>query len=205
MKTELSKVGYRGVDSYPYSICGTKAQAVKLFASGIDFFVGYLGTMNAERLGDLLDAGLAFMPVTLADRYDGVQTVAQCKALGLTPGVTVWLDLEGKRAYDTPASELIAKVNTWATHVRAAGYEAGIYVGSPQPLTSEELWGLKVTKYWNALSREADRFGRLAEPKCGWCMWQMNPSIHWRDTGVYVDVNMIGKDFLGRLPSWVVR
>jgi hypothetical protein len=32
----------------------------------------------------------------------------------------------------------------------------------------------------------------------------MYPSRVWRDTGVLVDVNMIGEDFLKRLPTWVV-
>lgn len=204
MKAQRAAVGARGVDSYPYSHSGSAAQATALKGSGIDFFVGYLGTISKERVGYLLSAGLAFMPVTVADAYDGTKSVAQCKALGLPAGVTVWLDLEGKKAFETPPGELVAKINAWADAVKAAGYEPGIYVGSPQPLTSAELWSLRVVRYWNALSREQDRNGALAEPKCGWCMWQMHPSLVWRDTGVYVDVNMIGQDFLNRLPTWAV-
>lgn len=204
MKAQKATVGARGVDSYPYSVGGTASQACALKASGVDFFVGYLGVISKERVENLLSAGLAFMPVTVADQYDGAKSVAQCKALGLPAGVTVWLDLEGNIAFRTPPQELIAKINAWADAVKAAGYEPGIYVGSPQPLTSAELWSLRVVRYWNALSREQDRTGALAEPKCGWCMWQMHPSLMWRDSGVYVDVNMIGQDFLNRLPTWVV-
>lgn len=203
MKTERAFVGARGVDSLPFSQGGTTAQAEALAASGIEFFVGYLGVINGARLKRLLDAGVAFMPVTLASAYNGATSVAQCKALGLPSGTTVWLDLEGKAAYDTPAPALIAKINAWADAVKAAGYEPGLYVGSPQPLTSEELYALRVVRYWNALSRESDRNGKLAEPRCGWCMWQMNDSVIWKGTGVFVDVNMIGKDFQGRLPTWV--
>jgi hypothetical protein len=183
---------------------GTAAQAKALKASGIDFFVGYLGTLNTARLQCILDAGLAFMPVTLAgEHFDGAgDEVKQIESLGIPMGVTVWLDLEGHKAFHTPPAELILGVNQWAETIAGAGYQPGLYVGSPQPLTSEELWRLKVTRYWNALSREADRFGQLAEPKCGWCMWQMHPQKVWRDSGVFVDVNIIGADFMNRVPTW---
>src|SRR5262249_38947658 len=169
MKVESAAVGARGVDSYPFSAGGSAQQAVALKQSGIDYFVGYLGVINNARLKNILDAGLAFMPVTLAAKYDGPAAVAHCKGLGLPSGCTVWLDFEGKPAFNTLATELIAKIDAWADAVTAAGYQPGIYVGSPQPLTSDELWGLRVVRYWNALSRESDRRGALAEPKCGWC------------------------------------
>lgn len=204
MNAEKADVGARGVDSLPLSQSVTLEQAVALKASGIDFFVGYLGVLNRSRLGNILAAGIAFMPVTLAgSSFDGPLAVAQCSALGLPPGCTVWVDLEGKAVFDMNPLELIGRVNAWADTIRAAGFMPGLYVGSPQPLTSEELWALRVVRYWNALSRESDRRGALAEPKGGWCMWQMNPSIEWRDTEAFVDVNMIGQDFLGRVPSWV--
>lgn len=204
MKTETAYVGARGVDSYPFSAGGTATQAQALKASGIDFVVGYLGVMSASRVRAITDAGMAFMPVTVANTYDGGHSVAHCKSLSLPLGCTVWLDLEGQTAFDTPPEMLWKKINSWASSVKSAGYMPGLYVGSPQPLTSEQLYSLGVVRYWNALSREVDRNRNLAEPKCGWCMWQMYPSVKWRDTGVLVDVNMIGQDFQGRLPSWVV-
>jgi len=205
MKTEKAFVGSRGIDSLPFSQNGTNAQASALKESGIDFFIGYLGVINTGRLQILLDNDIAFMPVTLAAKYDGTVTVAQCKVLGLPLGTTVWLDLEGQAAFNTPVTELISKINVWANAVKFGGYEPGIYVGSPQPLTSEELYALHVVRYWNALSRESDRNNKLAEPSCGWCMWQMNPSVVWKDTGVFVDVNMIGQDFKDRVPTWVIN
>jgi hypothetical protein len=203
VRQEPSEVGARGIDSLAFSEGGTAQQANDLARDGIDFFVGYLGAINQERLAYLLAAGIAFMPCTFANKFDGDKAVAQCRALGLPLGVTVWLDLEGKSIFDTASATLIAAINAWATAILAAGFQPGLYVGSPQPLTSEELYALKVTRYWNALSRESDRRGALAEPKCGWCMWQMNPSRVWRSTGVFVDVNMIGADFQGRVPNWV--
>jgi hypothetical protein len=204
MIVEKAFVGARGIDSLPFSQAGTAAEAKRLATAGTDFVVGYLGAMTPKRLQDILSAGLAFMPVTYAGAYANGATdeIAQLKALGIPQGCTVWLDLEGPKAFKCPPGELIATINMWADAISSAGYIPGLYVGSPQPLTSGELYGLRVVRYWNALSREADRNGALAEPSCGWCMWQMHPSVTWG--GVWSDVNMIGQDFKGRLPSWVV-
>ncbi len=101
MRSERAFVGARGVDSYPFSAGGSAQQALALKKSGIDFFVGYPGVMTKPRLNAVLDAGLAFMPVTLAAKYDGAAAVAQCKVLGLPSGVTGWLDLEGKALFET--------------------------------------------------------------------------------------------------------
>ncbi len=199
MKTQLARVGARGIDCVQ-TVRVQDARALK--AEGIDFCVRYLGGVSRTELDAILAAGLAFMCVTYANRFDGAQAVAQLASLGLPKGTTVWLDVEGESVYKTPPLELIAKINAWAAAVKAAGFEPGIYVGSPQPLTSEELFKLGVVRYWNALSREQDRNGKLAEPSCGWCMWQMHPSVMW--AGVWVDVNIIGQDFHSRLPTWVV-
>lgn len=198
-------VGARGVDSLPFSQGGTPEQACALRSSGIDFFVGYLGVVTKERLASILSAGLAFMAVTLAGRFDGTAAAQQCRALGLPPGTTVWLDLEGDNAYRTPPQELIAKINAWADAVSLAGYQPGLYVGSPQPLTADELYRLRVVRYWKAPSRVLDRNGQAWDgPACGFCCWQLWPQGYWRDTGVFVDVDFIGQDFRGRVPTWAI-
>jgi len=211
MQTQQAFVGARGVDSLPFSQGGTAAQARALKASGIDFFVGYLGAMNATRLGSILAAGLAFMPVTFAGEYfDGpADELAQLKALGIPQGCTVWLDLEGIKSFNWPAQDLIAKIDAWATAMTTAGYVPGLYVGSPQPLTADELYRLKVVRYWKAPSRVGDRNGKTWDgPACGFCCWQMWPQKNWpNDTDpnrVFVDVNMIGQDFRERVPTWAV-
>lgn len=204
MKIETAKVGSVVVDSLPFSQSGTDVQAKALRASGADAVVGYLGVINAARVGYVLAAGMAFIPVTLAGEYnDGPNDeIAQLAALGLPKGTTVFLDLEGMAAYKTNPAELIAKVNAWADAVTSAGYVAGLYVGVPQPLTSEELYALRVQRYWRGQGSVRDRNNALAEPSgCGWCMTQMYPS-HFRG-GVWVDVNMVGQDYKGRVPSWV--
>lgn len=204
MITEPASVGARGVDSYPFSLGGTSDQALALARCGIDFFVGYLGVISKTRLQYILDAGLAFMPVTIAAQYDGKVSAKACQELGLSPGCTVWLDLEGTPSYNTPPDVLIARINAWADAVAAAGYQPGLYVGSPQPLTGEELYKLRVVRYWKAPSRVFDRNGKAWDgPACGWCMYQCWPQLHWRDTGVFVDVDFVQEDFRGRVPSWV--
>ena len=207
MRVENAFVGARGVDSLPFSQGGTAAQAKALAARGVDFFVGYLGCMNAARLGYVLDAGLAFMPVTLAGEvFDGADDeIAQLKALGIPAGVTVWLDVEGKKTLDVPLAELTDKINAWASKVAGAGYVAGLYIAPPQPFTGPELAKLAVTRYWNSAGRIQDRNGRIwDEPEgVGFCMRQGYPQGFFLDTGVFVDPNMVLADRRGRVPTWV--
>lgn len=205
MKIEKATVGARGFDSVEYSMGAIPSLAARMAASGLEFFVGYLGTVNPARLQATLNAGMPFMPVGYAGAFDGRVALAQMKALAIPVGCTVWCDLEGKKWFDTPAEEVMRRIDgEWAAPLVEAGYNCGIYVGSPQPLSSAQLYALKnVTHYWNALSREVDHENRLAEPQCGWCLYQMNDSVRWRNTGVLIDVDVISKDYKGRLPDWV--
>lgn len=211
MNVEKVFVGARLVDSLPFSQGGSAAQAKRLRDTGIDGLVGYLGAMNRTRLQYVLDAGLGFMPVTFAGEYfDGpADELAHLKALGIPAGVTVMLDLEGEKSYNWPAHDLIAKINTWAKALQNAGFIAGLYIGSPQPLTGEELARLAVTRYWCAPSRVLDRNGKAWDepPGIGFCMRQFWPQRNWpNDTDparVWVDMNMVGEDRRGRLPTWV--
>jgi len=197
-------VGARGADSLPFSMGGTAEQARALKAAGYDFLVGYLGSMNPARLKYVLDAGLGFMPVTFAGEYeDGANDeIAQLRALGVPAGVSVWLDLEGMRAWKSDPKQLIAKIDAWADAVAAGGWMPCLYVGAPQPLTSAELHKLHVVRYWRGQGRCVDRTGALAEPTNGWCMTQMFPSV--TRGGVLIDANIVGQDYRGRVPSMLV-
>lgn len=213
MKTIATTPGQRFVDSYPLSAGGTRAQLDAVRASGIDGVILYLGVATAARVADAVAAGLAVMCVTTANHYDGATAAAECKALGLPAGCTVWLDVEGQEAWQTPAADLAAKIDAWARAVEAAGYVPGLYAGAPQPLTSGELWALSVKRYWKGLGRCVDRSGALAEPHgSGWCLIQLqhdNGSGQWWPAPdapgrVLVDVDAVQADYLGRTPTAAV-
>ncbi len=210
MKIERAFVGARVIDSLPFSEGATGNSALALKASGVDGVVSYLSVINASRLAHILDAGLAWMPVTLAGEYeDGAEDeLAQLAQLGVPKGATVWLDLEGLKAYRSDPLALQGKLTHWARRILAGGWMPGLYVGAPQPLTSGELYSLPFVRYWWGLGRCVDRFGKLAEPTCGWTMVQQyhgqKLGMMWKDTGVFVDTNGVQCDYHGRLPVWVV-
>ena len=211
MRTEIAFVGARVVDSLPFSMGGTSRQAERLRETGVDALAGYLGAMNSTRLGYLFDAGLAFMPVAFAGEYfDGsADEVLQLKALGIPAGTTVWHDLEGMKSYKWPPADLIRLLSLSARTLTDTGYMAGLYIGSPQPLTGDELARLPHTRYWKAPSRILDRNGKAwDEPSgIGHCMFQAWPQRNWpSDTDpnrTFVDLNMIWEDRRGRLPTWI--
>jgi hypothetical protein len=197
--TASGAVGALGTDSL--ELVDTAEKAAGLRAAGIDFVLQYLGTATASSVNVVLSAGLAFMPVTRANHWDGPTSVTQLAALGLPQGCTVWLDVEGVQNPDVPT--LIANINAWAKAVSGAGYMAGVYVGAGALLTSQELYELTVTRYWKSQSRVQDRYGNLAEPQCGWCMLQTFPSTIVAT--INVDVDIVQQDYLGRVPVWVVQ
>lgn len=199
MRTENAFVGARGIDSI---ILLNDVQCKDLRASGVDFAMQYLGSVTADGVHRILDAGLAFMPVTYANKTNGASAVIHVKGLGLPAGCTVWLDIEG---VTDDAVTIKKKINDWCVEIIAAGYMPGMYVGAGCPLTSIELYSLKTVRYWHSVSRVTDRNGALAEPACGWAMHQLHPpNLKWADTGIIVDVDCIQQDYRGRVPAWVV-
>jgi len=193
MIAKLAYVGARGCDSVQFSQGGGVHEAQALADLGLDYFCGYLGSITPARLQAILAAGMAFMPVTYAEQFDGVRTVAQCEALGLPAGVTVWLDLEGSDLTDAYATA--AKINLWARAVTAAGYQPGLYVGAPQPFTAAQLYALGVVRYWRSPAA-------IPEPQCGYCAIQLWPSVTW--AGLLIDIDVVQQDRQGRLPTWAV-
>lgn len=205
MKTEAAFPGAICYDSLQFSEAGTAAQALAFKAAGAHGVYGYLGVINKTRVGYILDAGLAFLAVGLAGRFDGPAMVQQLSGIGATQGLTTCFDLEGLEAFHADPVAYAAKINAGAD-VLNVNFTSGLYVGSPQPFTSKELWLLHVNRgYWRGQGRIVDRFGplSLAEPtKCGWCAYQCYPSV--MRGGVSVDVDMITEDYLGRTPYWMV-
>jgi hypothetical protein len=202
MRVMPCKVGARGFDSLQFSRSESATGPTTMLLSGLSFFVGYLGICSPKTVTAAVEAGLGFMPVTLADEYDTPEAVL---ALGLPPGVTVWLDLEGLSAFHADSKTLEAKINAWADAMTQAGYQPGLYVGSPQPFTSDELFALHTVRYWKGQGSTRDRFGDLAEPRCGWCMHQAFPQTVWENKGVLVDIDLVEQDYFKRLPSMAVK
>jgi hypothetical protein len=186
----------------------TQVSAEDLKARGIDFSIRYLGSVTANEVDIILSAGLAFMPVTyglkhgteptkeLGTRF-GSSSARQARDAGVGLGATVWLDLEDMAG--TP-QEVIDFVDAWATVILGAGFQPGLYVGAGALLTSQQLYALKVVRYWQSLSKEIDVRGQLAEPACGWCMIQLYPTIVV--AGVSVDIDVIQQDYRQRTPMW---
>lgn len=206
MRTVTSASGSIVIDSYPLSLSATSDQIRAIRAAGVDAVAGYLGVMSKTTVQAVLAAGMGFLPVTLAGEYeDGAQDeLSQLKDLGLVGhGLTVFMDMEGLKAYKTAPAQLIAKLDAWADAILRAGYTPGLYVGNPQPLTSEELWKLKVQRYWKGQGRCVDRNNDLAEPACGWCLVQAWPSV--KRAGALVDINMVTNDYKGRTPAWAAQ
>lgn len=189
--------GSRGTDSVQ-DIRPDQAKALR--ASGFDFAVRYLHNTTRDEVEGIISAGLGFMPVTYAGAFNGADAVAHCAAIGLPTGVTVWLDLEGQNVFHLDPQIVIDSVNAWARPVRAANFQPGLYVGVPQPLTSEELYALAVVRYWRGQGSIRDRHNALAEPKCGWCVYQTYPSQ--MRCGVYVDVDITQQDYEKRAPMY---
>jgi len=205
MKTVDVPVGSVICDSLPFSTGGTVAQAIALKTSGVVALALYLGAVTPAILKKVLDAGLGYMPVTFGGEYeDGADDeLVQLKALGIPKGCCVWLDMEGLKAFKTDPAKLISMLTAWANKIEAAGFIPCLYVGVPQPLTSDELWKLPFRRYWKGQGSVRDRFNNLAEPtKCGWSITQMWPS-HTRG-GAWVDSNIVGQDFLKRSPTMAV-
>lgn len=199
-KTEEAFVGARGIDSV--TLIDTPDKAAKLTKAKVDFVVQYLGSVSGVVLENICGAGLAVMLVTYANRYDGAATVDELRALNAPKGMTVWLDVES--VGDLDPTTLRAKINAWAAAVSAAGYMPGMYVGPNCKLTSIELYQLQVVRYWHCGAKIIDRNGQIAEPGCGFCMYQLFPEITvGGQGGVFVDFDVIQQDFRGRLPVWL--
>lgn len=192
-------VGARGIDAV--TLISSMDSARRVREAQVDFVVQYLGSVTPEIVSYVTDAGCGFMPVTYADKFDGYATVQQLARLKLPPLTTTWLDVEGVGTIDPLA--LQGKINDWAMAIDAAGFEPGMYVGPNSLLTSIELYRLKVRRYWRSAARIVDRNGELAEPACGYCMFQLLPSITWG--GIFSDVDFVQQDYRQRLPTWAIK
>lgn len=181
-------VGARGIDAVELVSSADAARRVR--EAQMDFVLQYLGSVTKEIVDNITGAGLGFMPVTYADKFDAAATLADLAALELPAGVTCWLDVEG--IFSMNPRDLITRINAWGAAVESAKLEPGMYVGPGCPLTSLELFHslTNIHRYWRCGAKIIDRNGQLAEPSCGFCMSQL------------YHLDFVQQDFLGRLPTW---
>ena len=80
--------------------------------------------------------------------------VGAAKAAGFPSGQNapvLWLDLEA--CGSVPADAIFSWVTNWGQVVQQAGYQAGLYVGAGQPLSSQQLYSIPtITHYWRSAS-----------------------------------------------------
>jgi hypothetical protein len=201
---QLSFVRALGVDTIATI---TAADAAAFKAAGFSFVVRYLGAVTSDEVDVILAAGLAFMPVGYSRKagwlptgdlgdQDGSLAFARARLLGLPTGTSVWCDLEGMSG---TAANTIAYAEAWGERVEGAGYVAGVYVGAGIPLNSTQLYALNnITAYWHSCSEVPN------VSECGYTMIQLTPP-DLVICGVEVDVDVIQKDRMGRLPVWTVQ
>jgi hypothetical protein len=190
--------------------------AVALRQRGFSFCVRYLSRTMPPAGGDLspaeargiLAAGLALMAVQHVMRAGwiaygergmqyGAAAVAHARAVGLPPGVTLWLDLEGIRR-GVPREDVIDYCNRWFDAVAAAGYAPGIYVGANCRLDGDALyWRLRTRHYWRSGSRVPDL------PHRGYQMVQRIARTPDLVSGIDIDRNVTGTDAFGDTVTWL--
>lgn len=189
--------------------------AARFKEAGYQFCLRYLSRLEAESPNDLssdevneiLEAGLALMPVQHVQRPNwqpsgelgktyGLHAAEHAREVGILPGVNVWLDLEGVFP-DTPKQEVVNYCNAWHQEVFNAGYNPGLYVGSQAILSGEEFYTLlPFSHYWKSLSRVPD------VAKRGYQM------IQWRESkafGIDIDEDYIQLDHLGGSVIWMIK
>ncbi len=154
------------------------------FASdGFRFAIRYLTRSGPEQKSDLtsgealaiLKAGLALMavqhvapagwvPSAELGLEQGRWAAANAMSVGLPPGVSIWLDLEGV-ADGTPAEAVSTYCDCWFEIVSVAGYLPGLYVGAEAGLDADQLSATRFEHFWKSGSE-------VPTPAQGYCMMQ---------------------------------
>lgn len=207
--------GVQGLDTNTHL---SAAAAAAFRQSGFGFCVRYLSRTTPQTARDLshteaqaiLAGGLGLMVVQHVMRAGWVPDAARgarfgaaaavnAQVVGLPPGVTVWLDLEGVRGGVDRAS-VIAYCNAWFAAVAAVGYVPGLYVGANCGLDGDALyWRLQTRHYWRSGSDVPDL------PQRGYQLVQrVNPTPDVVN-GIAIDRDVTHVDAFGGCVSWLAR
>ncbi|PHN05757.1 DUF1906 domain-containing protein [Flavilitoribacter nigricans] len=163
--------------------------------------------LTAEEVGDILEGGLALMPVQHVDRKGwtpnaalgkeyGAEAAAHAREVGFIPGINVWLDLEGV-ARGTTVDAVVDYANAWNQELFAAGFVPGLYVGNDSILNSDDLYQkLSFHHYWKSLSQVPPVAQR------GYQMIQVMGNI---TCGIDLDEDYVQPDNMGETVIWMVK
>jgi hypothetical protein len=200
-------------------VCGFDANTVitpdlarQFSTQGYRFCVRYVSRgpespndLSGQEASDILDGGLALMPVQHVrapgwsptgdlGRQDGTAAAGNAGQVGFPAGVNVWCDLEGVDGA-TEAQAVIDYCQAWHEAVDGAGFVPGLYVGSQAILTGQQLFALPFQHYWRSQSRVPDI------PTRGYQMIQLFPSV--TVNGIGIDVDVIQTDQEGGQAQWL--
>jgi hypothetical protein len=164
-----------GAKGFDANVTLTASVAEAFVQAGYRFCIRYVGRrqmaghdLTASEAATILQAGLALMVVqhveepgwtpsaALGTEY-GANAARFTQAIGVPPGVNVWLDLEGV-ADGVPAQDVAEYCNAWYAQVQAAGYAPGVYVGYGAGLGPQGLYDLEFQHYWSAYNLNGDQY-----------------------------------------------
>jgi hypothetical protein len=213
-KVQTAPPNSRGIDTDTQLSSSTSAAFV---SAGYTFAIRYLslGTpesasdLTAQEADDILASGLALMSVQhapnagwwptfeLGEQY-GQAAAQNATAIGLPPGLNVWLDLEGVNA-GASSSDVVDYCNAWSGEVSGAGYLPGLYLGYDTNLDSGQLDEVEIQYFWKSGS---DTSTGYPYPVNGFCLLQNISSSYVLD-GVSYDLDVTQADNLGNTPLWL--
>lgn len=190
--------------------------AIAAFKSRFSGAARYLSRANGQGRRDLslsearliLAAGLAIVPVQHVaiagwmpsaelGTVNGRAAALNAASVGCPAGVNVWLDLEGVSPHAT-ADVVVAHCEAWFGEVRKAGYEPGLYVGTPCGLDAVDLYHrLSVKHYWHAGSSSAP----IPVVRGVQILQRIANQVL---AGIHYDSNTVQMDNKGDLPVWWV-
>ncbi len=196
------------------------------FAKGYAFCLRYVrhanhenptpGVLSAGEAQEILDAGLALMPVQYGHKpgwvpvaglgqLDGKQAGDSAEAIGFpqsndpSRALCVWCDLEGVKG-NTPWQDVRVYCNEWAAAVAARGYSPGLYVGYGCILNEQQLSQLDFEYYWRSQSRTVPN----VNPK-GFQLIQVFPQIRVNGLDLDIDVTQWREGSTRRSAYWLAR
>lgn len=184
------RAGYRYVVRYvprltPHSYDLTAAEVTTCFQAGLALSI----VQHVES-----DDDTGWEPTDEKGAAYGNGAAKAVRSIGIAPGTTVWLDLEGVSLTVSPA-QVIRYANIWHDVILAAGYQPGVYLGWQNRLTGHDAYfRLKFARYWAAYNLNKDHY-----PVTRGVCQQQHRQVKF--AGIFIDPDTIMMDNLGGMPT----